>query len=99
MTSLKNFRIAYSNYNSSFSELLEMANERTIDIRNLKFIVTQIYKLLNGLIFPLIMSEILQTNDCFYDLRNPRILASNHKSIIKSIKLPLRFLKFGKTFL
>ena len=83
MTSLTNFRIAYNDYNSSFSELLEMANESTIDIRNLKFIVTEIYKFLNGLIFPPIMNEVFQINDCPYDLRNPRILAPNHKSTIK----------------
>ena len=29
------------------------------------------------------MSEMLQINDCSYDLRNPRILAPNHKSTIK----------------
>ena len=76
MTSLTNFRIAYNDYNSSF-------NKSRIDIRNLKFIVTEIYKLLNGLIFPPIMNEVFQINDCPYDLRNPRILASNHKSTIK----------------
>ena len=76
MTPLTNFRIAYNDYNSSF-------NKSTIDIRNLKFIVTEIYKLLNGLIFPSIMNEVFQINDCPYDLRNPRILASNHKSTIK----------------
>ena len=29
------------------------------------------------------MNEVFQTNDCPYDLRNPRILASKHKSTIK----------------
>ena len=42
-------RIAYSDFNSSFSELLEMANESTIHIRNLKFLLTEVYKFLNGL--------------------------------------------------
>ena len=48
-----------------------MANESTIHIRNLKFLLTKVYKFLNCL------------NDCPYDLRNPRILASKHKSTIK----------------
>ena len=30
------------------------------------------------------MNEVFQTNDCPYDLRNPRILASKHKSTIKN---------------
>ena len=44
MVSLINFRIGYNDYNSSFSELLEVANENTIGIRNLKFIVSEISK-------------------------------------------------------
>ena len=76
-------RIAYNDFNSSFSELLEMANESTIHIRNLKFLLTEVYKFLNGL-SPPIMNEVFQTNDCPYDLRNPRILASKHKSTIKN---------------
>ena len=46
------------------------------------------------------MNEVFQTNDCPYDLRNPTIIASKHKSTIKyRIKqLPLRVFTFGKTF-
>ena len=59
-----------------------MANKSTIHIRNFKFLLTEVYKFLNGL-SPPIMNEVFQTNDCPYDLRNPRILASKHKSTIK----------------
>ena len=68
-------RIAYNDFNSSFSE-------STIHIRNLKFLLIESYKCLNGL-SPPIMNEVFQTNDFPYDLRNPRILASKHKSTIK----------------
>ena len=67
---------------SSSSELLEMANESTIHIRNLNFLLTEVYKFFNGL-SPTIINEVFQTNYCTYDLRNPRILASKHKSTIK----------------
>ena len=30
------------------------------------------------------MNEVFQTNDCPYDLRNPRILAYKHNSTIKN---------------
>ena len=95
-------RIAYNNFNSSFSEVLEMTNESTIHIRNLKFLLTEVYKFLNGL-SPPIMNEVFQTNNCLYDLRNPRILASKHKSTIKHgintivLKGPLRNKKLGIT--
>ena len=59
-----------------------MADEKTIRIRNLNFLLTEVYKFLNGL-SPPIMNEVLQTNDCPYNLRNPRILASKHKCTIK----------------
>ena len=83
-------RIAYNNFNSSFSELLEMANESTIHIRNLELLLTDVYKFLNGL-SPPIMNEFFQTNDCPYDLRNPRILASNTNLLLNMvlIQLPL----------
>ena len=29
------------------------------------------------------MNEVFQTNDCPYDLRNPKSLASKHKSTMK----------------
>ena len=76
-----------------------MTNESTIHIRNLKFLLAEVYKFLNGL-SPPIMDEVFQTNDCPYDLRNPRIPASKHKSTKKMVLIqsPLRFLKFGKTF-
>ena len=35
-------RIAYNDFNSSFSELLEMSNESTIHIRNLKFLLSEV---------------------------------------------------------
>ena len=59
-----------------------MVNESTMHIRNLKFLLTEVYKFLNDL-SPPIINEVFQTNDCPYDLRNPRILESKHKSTIK----------------
>ena len=58
-----------------------MANESTIQIR-IKFLLTEVYTFLNGLPPP-IMNEVFQINDYPYDLRNSRILASEHKSTIK----------------
>ena len=59
-----------------------MANESKIHIRNLKFLLTEVYKFLNGLSPPR-MNEVFQTNNCPYDLRNPRLLASKHESTMK----------------
>ena len=59
-----------------------MTNETTIHIRNLKFLVTEIYKFLNGL-SPPIMNEVFQINECPYNLRNPRTLGSKQKSTVR----------------
>ena len=40
---------SYNDFNSSFSEPLENANESTIHIRNLNFLLTEVCKFLNGL--------------------------------------------------
>ena len=40
------------------------------------------YKFLDGL-SPQITNKVFETNDFAHDLRNPRILASKHKSAIK----------------
>ena len=72
---------AYNVYNSSFSELFEMANESKINIRNL-FLLIEVQKCSNGL-SPPITNKQFQTNDWPYDLRNRRILVSQHKSTTK----------------
>ena len=46
-------RIIYNDYDSSFSELLETSNESTIHIKNLNFLMSEIYKFLNDLSPPL----------------------------------------------
>ena len=42
-------RATYNDCDSSFSELLEMSNESTIHIKNIKVLITEIYKFLNDL--------------------------------------------------
>ena len=74
-TSRTSLRIMYNNYDSSFPELLEMSNESTVHIRNIKVLMTEIYKFLNDL-SPPIMSDIFEKHEDYYSLRNPRSLAS-----------------------
>ena len=75
-------RIAYNDFNSSLSELIEMSNESTARTRNWKFLLTEVYKFVNCL-YPPIMKKMFQRTDCPYDLWNPRILASKLKFTIK----------------
>ena len=47
------------------------------------------------------MNKVFQTNDCPYDLRNPRILATKHKSATKfgSDTIPFKDLKIWQNIL
>ena len=60
-----------------------MANQSTIRIRSLKFFLTEVYKLLNGL-SPPILKEVFQINDSRNNLRNPTILASKTQIYYKT---------------
>ena len=71
-------QVTYNHYDSSFSELLEMSNESTIHIQNIKVLMTEIYKFLNDL-SPPIMSDIFQKQENYYSLKIPRPLVSKRK--------------------
>ena len=62
-------RTAYSDYNSSFNELLDKDGSFTIHQKNVQSLAIKIYKYLHGL-SPEILSEAFQVNETKpYDLR------------------------------
>ena len=63
-----------------FFELLEISNKSTIHIKNIKVIMTEIYKFLNDL-SPPIMNGIFQKHENYNSLENPRYLVSKRKFI------------------
>ena len=71
-------RATYSNYDSSFSEFLEMSNESVIFIKNIKVLMTEISKFLND-ISPPIMNDIFLKQENYYSPRNPKSLVSKRK--------------------
>ena len=64
---------SYNDFDSSFSEFLEMSNE-------CKVIMTEIYKFLNDL-SPPITNKIFQKQENYYSLRDPKSLVSKQKLI------------------
>ena len=54
------FEIIYNDFNSRFSETLEISNESTTHIRNIKALMTEISKCLNNLSFQ-IMNNIFKS--------------------------------------
>ena len=75
--------MVYSDYDSSFRELLEIANENTIHIKNPHILMTEINQFSNGL-SPPILSEIFEKKKhLLYSLKNLRTLITTCKSTFK----------------
>ena len=74
-------RLVYSNYTSSFEELLDIDGSYSIHHRNIQALAVEIYKFFNGL-SPDIMSNIFKTKSVSYNLRSLNELYSrNPKSV------------------
>ena len=76
-------RIVYSDNKSTFEELLEKDNTVSVHQRNLKFLATELYKVLNGL-SPDLMKDVFPLNDdSGYSTRNKRTFKSRN---IKTVR-------------
>ena len=75
-------RTVYSDYNSSFNELLDKDGSFTIHQRNVQGLATEIYKYLHGL-SPAILNEVFKVNETIpYDLRmRNELYARNPKTV------------------
>ena len=75
-------RTVYSDYNSSFKELLDKDGSFTIHQRNVQSLAIEIYKYLHGL-SPAILNEVFKVNETIpYDLRmRNELYARNPKTV------------------
>ena len=80
----------------SFYEFLERTNKK--DIRNLKVLLTEIYKFLTGL-SPVIMNKVFQTRECPYDLRQLVVdkFTKKHKIGFSVESFTTDFLRFSSS--
>ena len=75
-------RIVYSDNQSTFEELLEKDNV-SVHQRNLQFLATELYKVLNGL-SPDLMKDVFPLNDdSGYSTRNKRAFKSRNVKIVR----------------
>ena len=76
-------RIVYSDNQYSFEELLEKDNTVSVHQRNLQFLATELYKVLNGL-SPDLMKDVFPLNDdSSYSTRNKRTFKSRNVKTIR----------------
>ena len=83
-------RLVYQN-NLSFSELLDLDNSVTVHQKNLQVLVTEIYKVKNG-IAPEIMKDIFELQNPSYNLRS----SCNHfrRENIKTVHYGLQSVRY-----
>lgn len=87
-------RLIYNDNLSSFENILEISNGKTIHQQNLEFLSKKVHKLANGL-FPLIISDVFIIRENPYNHRNLQIQYSSNK---RSIKLGIEIMgdfRFG----
>ena len=64
----RSLRVVYNDKKSTFEELLEMDKSITTHIRNLQILVTEMFKVKNG-IAPEIMNDVFQITEPNYNFR------------------------------
>jgi len=78
----RSLRITYSDFNSSFDDLLEKDNSYEVHHKNIHFLAIEIYKFLNNL-SPEIMKNIFHLNtEIPYNLRERNIFYSNNPKTV-----------------
>ena len=66
----KALRLTYQNRNSSFDELLKLDKSDSLHYRNLKYLLTEIYKVKMGLSPPIINDILTLDQNASYNLRS-----------------------------
>ena len=74
-------RISYKDLKTSYHNLLETNNELTIHQRNLQVLMTEIYKIVNG-VAPPIMNSLFEFRSNEYNTRNFQVLSTDFRRIV-----------------
>ena len=73
-------RIVYRDYISSYEQLLALSNDVTIHQKNLRVLVTEVFKVKTG-IGPETLKDIFHFTEPVYDLRSIKFKSNNVKTI------------------
>ena len=74
----QSLRISYKDQKTSYHNLLGTHNELTIHQRNLQVLMTEIYKIVNG-VAPRIMNSLFEFRSNEYNIRNFQVLSTDFR--------------------
>ena len=77
----RSLRISYKDQKTSDHNLLGAHNELTIHQRNLNILITEIYKIVNG-VAPLIMNSLFELRRNEYNIRNFQVLSTDFRKTV-----------------
>ena len=77
----RSLRISYKDQKTSYHNLLETHNELTIHQRNLQVLMTEIYKIVNG-VAPPIMNSLFEFRSNEYNIRNFEVLSTDFRRTV-----------------
>ena len=77
----RSLRISYKDQKTSYHNLLGTHNELTIHQRNLQVLMTEIYKIVNG-VAPPIMNSLFEFRSNEYNIRNFQVLSTDFRRTV-----------------
>ena len=77
----RSLRISYKDQKTSYHNLLETHNELTIHQRNLQVLMTEIYKIVNG-VAPPIMNSLFEFRNNEYNIRSFQVLSTEFRRTV-----------------
>ena len=77
----RSIRISYKDQKTSYQNLLKTHNEPTIYQRNLQVLMTEFYKIVNG-VAPPIMNSLFEFQSNEYSIRNFQVLSTDFKRTV-----------------
>ena len=77
----QSLRNSYKDQKTSYHNLLETNNDLTIHQRNLLVLMTEIYKIVNG-VAPLTMNSLFEFRSNEYDIRNFHVLLTDFRRTV-----------------
>ena len=86
----RSLRIVTSDKNSNFEDLLKSNNQITVHQRNLQLLMTEVFKIMNGL-NPPIIDKFFIFRENTHNIRNFQIISNENKKTVRYVQETIKF--------